>query len=720
MKFFLQLFLWVFSSAVFIFYIGSSCARISSPQGGDKDTIPPILVRTKPQWGSTDFSGKKIVLTFNEYMQLKDINKQFYISPPMRPKPTIVLNGKNVDIKFNDTLRKSTTYMLHFGDGLADNNEGNVYKSYRYAFSTDSLLDTLRMEGKAIDAFTGEPMKNLIVLFYRSDDDSIIFKSLPDNVFFVEEDGFFTAEYLRDVHYKIVVIEDKDNDWKYTTGTELIGFLEETLSPLELEPPKHWFCYPETCKDSTHNHYIVDTLCDVHTSAMTADTFHNNQLASQPPIDTFPQLLPDSVHIKSDTSKVEKDSSSDNHQDHRHGVKILRPYGYVLDSTEMSKKRPQFLIRVFREKSEKQLLLNSERTERNKFSLIFSAATPQIDSFSIDSIPLSSITIEKSLQSDTLHYWVMDTTLRVPDTLYVRFSYLRTDSLGLLSPKSENLRLTYSDKPKKEEVKEEKPKKKSAGGLTGLIDKLVEKEEEKIDTVILKPVHWTLKPMLNTSNINPFTVITTSFSAPLITLREEGIRCQKIKINPRTKDTTFTTVPFRFIQDSLKIRHYTVDFPLEPNTTYQYEILPETFVDCYKQANDTIKGEFTTVNPEKTATMILHVENIDQQQYIFQLFEGKNQVREQVVTRNDSIIFSYLKPAEHTLKVIKDLNKNGQWDTGNYWYCLQPEEVATLQTNDKNEKIILKENWEFNLKVNIADIFQQIAVPEEEKKQYVD
>lgn len=60
---------------------------------------------------------------FDEFVQLKDINEKFIISPPQKKKPKPRLKGKYVQVEFVDSLKPNTTYTLDFADAISDNNE---------------------------------------------------------------------------------------------------------------------------------------------------------------------------------------------------------------------------------------------------------------------------------------------------------------------------------------------------------------------------------------------------------------------------------------------------------------------------------------------------------------------------------------------------------------------------------------------------------------------
>ena len=61
----------------------ASCAnRGQGPQGGPRDTIPPKVVKEVPANGILMFHGKKVEITFYEYIQLDDLKNNVLLSPP--------------------------------------------------------------------------------------------------------------------------------------------------------------------------------------------------------------------------------------------------------------------------------------------------------------------------------------------------------------------------------------------------------------------------------------------------------------------------------------------------------------------------------------------------------------------------------------------------------------------------------------------------------------
>lgn len=163
------------AAIVFITYklvvFTSGCAQIIPPTGGPRDSIPPVMLKALPADSTLNFKGNKIVLTFDEYIQLDKAEEQLVVSPVPKTNPVIEAKLKEVTIKIKDTLEENTTYSINFGKSLKDLNEGNPYKNFTYLFSTGNQLDSGRLSGKVVIAETGKPDSTLIVMLHRNFDD---------------------------------------------------------------------------------------------------------------------------------------------------------------------------------------------------------------------------------------------------------------------------------------------------------------------------------------------------------------------------------------------------------------------------------------------------------------------------------------------------------------------------------------------------------------------
>ena len=175
----------IFKFLFFVFMLVMiSCAKRGSITGGDKDTIAPVLKASFPKNFSTNFNGKEIKLIFDEYVKLKNINKQLIISPPMKNQPEILPQtaSKILTIKLKDTLQPNTTYSFNFGQSIEDNNEGNPYQQFKYVFSTGAYIDSLKINVKVKDALEKKVDNFVSVMLYEINEkfnDSTIYKESP-------------------------------------------------------------------------------------------------------------------------------------------------------------------------------------------------------------------------------------------------------------------------------------------------------------------------------------------------------------------------------------------------------------------------------------------------------------------------------------------------------------------------------------------------------------
>ncbi|MBP9152052.1 MAG: Ig-like domain-containing protein [Flavobacteriales bacterium] len=207
------------------------CAQQVAPTGGPKDETPPKILSETPVNLSTDFDSKQIVISFDEFIQLKSPAEQVVISPPMMKSPSYQLKQKSLVVKFEQELSPNTTYTINFGKAIADNNEANVLENYTYVFSTGSHLDSMQVKGKLVDAITGEPEKDALVMLYKNDSDSLPIDTIPDYFTRSLQDGSFLIKHVGNQPYKIFALKDENANYKFDSREEKIGFLDSLILP---------------------------------------------------------------------------------------------------------------------------------------------------------------------------------------------------------------------------------------------------------------------------------------------------------------------------------------------------------------------------------------------------------------------------------------------------------------------------------------------------------
>lgn len=229
------------------------CASINNNlTGGPKDTLPPVILSMDPDNFSTRYpltgSNRKIYIEFDEFVQLKDQQKEFFTSPQMKKKPQLSIRGKGVVIQIRDTLLENQTYALNFGSALRDNNEGNPLYSMRYVFSTGDEIDSMVCSGYTADSYKADSVSKSYIWFFIADSvenhseyDSTLFKYKPSAIARAETNGIFFAQNLKPVDYRIYAIEDKNDNQLYDPSIDQVGFLDGVYNPADLPDFAIWY-----------------------------------------------------------------------------------------------------------------------------------------------------------------------------------------------------------------------------------------------------------------------------------------------------------------------------------------------------------------------------------------------------------------------------------------------------------------------------------------------
>ena len=215
-------------------FLAQRCANAVAPTGGPKDTTPPVVVAAVPENQSTHFIGKKIEITFDEFITLENANQNVMISPPLKEKLDIKLKNKTVVVKFKENLVPNTTYTINFGSAIKDLHEGNPFKDYVYSFSTSDHIDTLSITGKVVDAETMKPIENVYVGLYAADRDnldSLPMTTAPNYISKTDKEGQFSLNGLADKSYRVFALKDANANLYFDLANEASAFLDMLVTP---------------------------------------------------------------------------------------------------------------------------------------------------------------------------------------------------------------------------------------------------------------------------------------------------------------------------------------------------------------------------------------------------------------------------------------------------------------------------------------------------------
>ncbi len=609
----------VFVVLLFMSAFMSRCASIMQPSGGPIDTLPPVIVNLTPANFMTNMKDKNIFIEFNEFVQLKDQNKEFFTSPQMKKKPVITLRGRGVAIQIKDTLLENTTYALNFGSTIRDNNEGNPLHSMRYVFSTGPTIDSMVCSGYTSDSYKADSVSKSFIYFFNADSiehvaeyDSTMFKYKPTVIGRAETNGIFIAQNLKPIKYRIYAFQDENGNQTYEPSVDKIGFLRKEHNPAELPNFGIWY-------DSIR-HYV------------TAE--------------------------------------------------------------------PQLYFRMFTDVTfKRQILQDHQRPSQHKAMLYFGTAFPTIDSLRFNGIPSDSIIIEPITKGrDTLAVWFNIDSKMLPDTIKGSITYHKHDSLNILRPTTEELKLTWrfieSKEKAKEREKQERAKKKAE-----------ESGEEWVEPKVENPFKHNLPA---SGDINPEEHLTIEFDQPII--RFDTL---KVLLTNTLEDNNIKDVPVHFIQDTANMRKWYIHAPWKnPGSSYTLTIPSGAAEDVAGLKNDSIIGKYTLLDPEKFATVKLTiVAKSDTSKYIVQLLDdGGRILQEKIDVTGGLVQFNYVKAGDIKFRVIEDNNGNGKWDSGNLVKHIEPERTELYQDAEGKDSFVTKVNWEFELTINMNELFAPVTM----------
>ena len=384
----------------------SSCAnRGIGPQGGPKDTIPPRMVKEQPLNQSVNFHGKKIEITFNEYLQLDNIQQNLLVSPPQQVSPIVKAIGKKVTVEMQEDLIDSTTYTLDFGNAICDYTEKNPLRGYVFAFSTGDRIDSMEVYGRVANAEDLNPVSGLMVGLQANLHDSA-FSTLPfTRVARSDSLGEFGIQNLRNGVYRLYALQDQSRDFLYQPG-EGLAFSDSLVIP-EYE-----------------TEIVFDTIWK-----NIADTI--DSLSSVRQIDTI--LTIQNAYV---------------------GPADLMLWFFKED------KQRHYFQRVYRD--EPHIIKLQFSAPQDSLPLLRALPPSAMDSTRADSLwtdPWAYTLLQANPTRDTLVYWLTDSIAIRQDSIFLEMTYLKSDSLYNLVPETDTVSAIYRAPRMTQKAKEAQEKK---------------------------------------------------------------------------------------------------------------------------------------------------------------------------------------------------------------------------------------------------------------------
>ncbi len=213
--------------------ISFSCARISTPGGGDKDSIPPTLINSVPQDGQLNFKDQTIYLEFDELVTTNQIESNLIITP--KPDGSFrTRNSRNrIQLEFSEPFADSTTYTFSFSNSIEDLTERNIPPGLTLSFSTGDYLDSLTITGQIRNLYDQVPEEGVLVSLYEAADSLTILNGSASYYTKTDTSGIYTFKNLPPNQYRVYAVIDKNNNSKADSDGEFYGFYTDTLNLIE-------------------------------------------------------------------------------------------------------------------------------------------------------------------------------------------------------------------------------------------------------------------------------------------------------------------------------------------------------------------------------------------------------------------------------------------------------------------------------------------------------
>ena len=635
---------------MYLFLIGmigllTGCASTGSPNGGPRDTRPPELVEEKSSKNfSTNFIPEKIELVFDEWIELKNQQREILISPPFFKNPKISSRGKKVTVEFpeEEPLRPDATYTINFGKSIVDFTESNPKEGFRFVFATGDKIDSLTFSGSVVDSRDGTPVKDILVLFYDLLSDSVVVSEKPFYYARTDESGKFQFENLKQDTFKLLVLEDLNFNYLYDEEVERVAFPDSLYilkDSIQTNPTLRLFKSEDRLR-------ILDSSSE--TPGLVSTNF-NKQAQT---VD-YSYLYPEDFDPLIDYAK---DSLL---------LWYTEPYdsvGLVFgpDTLDFTLKPFDSLFYA------RKLVMSGSNAAKEKLapfdSLIINFRSP------LASLDTSLINLkdapkpkrpagrgDKGSAQDSLQQ----------DSIYA-------DSLNLVIDTS------MTDSVDVEEI---------------TIDSTI----IEVDSTMMEKVQDSLA--VDTNGIGNIGIDST-FNAADSSMTTTDL--DSLALDSMAAD--IDTIPQNYdFKDSISLRRLYISSAWKENHAYRLEILPGALTDIYGRTNDTLTVDFSTSGRDEFGTITLNLGGMDSaQQYVILLKLKDEIIRKDVVLDVDStsnkIKHERLKVNTYSIELIKDDNGDGKWTTGDYWQQRQPEEIKTFEL----EK--LRENWDLEANIFWNDV----------------
>lgn len=346
------------------------------------------------------------------------------------------------------------------------------------------------------------------------------------------------------------------------------------------------------------------------------------------------------------------------------------------DTVSCLARKTEYEVNIFREKPTTQMIMNKVRVSDRTSYITFLAPNAHVDSMWIKGVQPDRLITQFNIQRDSLEIWVNDRK-RMPDTLHLFVNYRKTDTLGLLKPETEHVKLYVEGKGKK-------------------ASRSSRRDLKHEDTICV----YTLKADPTTVEQYGYQL---EFKYPIINEKFDSLVFRSV--SPKQKDAV---LKYEVERDSMNLRCYTIR-PKEkflPGYEYFLKLPNRAFRDINGFYSDSTEVKVSLPTDDKLSTLKMNMTGVNNK-YIVDLLDEKKEktIRSFIIDSDRVLVFPYITAGKYAIRITEDINRNSIVDTGSLLEHRQPEKVKFFKIKDESLIEIL-ENSEMEHSVNLSELFK--------------
>ena len=329
-------------------------------------------------------------------------------------------------------------------------------------------------------------------------------------------------------------------------------------------------------------------------------------------------------------------------------VNVIRDSVYELmffdmkDTLACRDRKTEYELSMFKETPSRQYIdLYGRRSERSAF-VSFSARNAHIDTMWISGLSPDRLITQINLERDSLEIWMNDQR-NIPDTVMLFVNYLKTDSTGVRSGFTEEIKLGN------------------------------ENPRAPVDTIAKMDLR-----------VDPKTVETEGFilefGYPVINAQFDSLMLVVTDLHNVDERGNITSS-----RDSLNLRKYHImpEGKMSISSKYTLTVPKGIFRDINNAWNDSTQVTVSLPIDVKLSTLQLDLKNVNHKYIVEMLDERRTQTLFTHVVNQDKMVeFPYLTAGKYYIRITEDLNGNSYVDTGSLLDHQMPERVKYFKIDD--------------------------------------